>query len=44
MSNPVTPYLLPVLIGLMVLSLVLIVAHKWDAGRDRRGRGGKALP
>lgn len=32
MTNPVDPYLLPGLLGLLGVALVLIAAHRWDVG------------
>ncbi|MBI4419341.1 MAG: hypothetical protein HY560_00815 [Gemmatimonadetes bacterium] len=38
MSNPVTPYLVPVLIGLIIFAIVVIAAHHWDVQQERRER------
>jgi hypothetical protein len=35
MSNPVTPYLLPGLLFLLVFAAVVIAAHRWDTRRKR---------
>ncbi len=43
MTNPVTPYLLPLFAGLVIVGLLLIAAHKWDVGDwPRRTAGADA--
>jgi hypothetical protein len=36
MSNPITPYLIPGVIVLVVLAFVFVAAHRWDANRHGR--------
>jgi hypothetical protein len=38
MSNPITPYLIPGVIVLVVLAFVFAAAHRWDVSRQGRGR------
>jgi hypothetical protein len=35
MSNPVTPYLLPGILFLVVFAAAVIAAHRWETGRKR---------
>jgi len=42
MTNPVNPYLLPVLAALVVAALLLIAAHRWDVGDWPRPGGDAA--
>jgi hypothetical protein len=36
MSNPITPYLIPGVIVLVVLAFVFAAAHRWDVSRHGR--------
>ena len=38
MSNPITPYLLPGVVVLVVLAVVFAAAHRWDVSRQGRDR------
>jgi hypothetical protein len=38
MQNPITPYLIPGVLVLVVLAFVFIAAHKWDVKRQGRNR------
>jgi hypothetical protein len=38
MANPITPYLIPGLIVLIVLACVFAAAHRWDVNRQGRDR------